>query len=535
MRSRFPFSSLIPVLLAGAAVLIGAGRLRAEAPLFAQFEAEPAVVYAGQPFTLKLSVFTTGQDIEPGMQISGLPDAIQLQPFEDMPAESKTVGGVAYQVLRNRCEAICAAPGELRFAPVIHGVATRTVQAFFFVQQYRNAIQIPIKPFVLQVKPIPLERAPKGYAGLIGSFELNGALSTNRVLPGDLVTLTYTLAGHGRFDKAPALSLPALPGFKIYPARLGPQQGGNARTYTQVIIPEQTNSMVIPPLSVVAFNPERDAFDVLTAGPYRLLPDSTRPTNAPVSIFMPMPGQEPPPSSAPLPIHPRIRTETDDPVARKQADAYFEVGNKAYAEGKTAEAIDAYAKILAMGIRASEVDANLGAACARAGHNGKAMLYLLRAIRLDPRDDLARRHLDLLLKGSAIPSAPDLGFWSRVRRREWNGLALFSILAILPWPVFRLRGRRAPAWTQTILILALAAVIPVSYGIAWWQTGSPAVECVVTTASVQGRIAPSDAAKPSARLIEGTVVRRLAEQDDWVRVWADRVAVWLPATSLDRP
>jgi hypothetical protein len=524
MRKAF----LIPAVMLAAAA-------SGEEATFARLEADPPAVYAGQPFTLHLSVFTTGQDLEPGMQITGLPDALQLQPFQEMPAVSQTEGGRAYQVLRSRCDAICPQPGRLQFAPVIHGVSSRTIQTFFFVQRVRNDIQIPVRPITLEVKPIPLAQAPKEYAGLIGTFQLAAAVSTNRVLPGDLVTLTCTVSGRGRFDKIPPLGIPDTPGFKVYPPRLEtPRSGGTSRTYSQVVIPLGSDSRTIPALKMVAFNPERGTFDTLAAGPFPLVEDAGRHTNQPAAIMMPfLPGPEAP-ASPPLPIHAALGHGPDDPANRLPGDSGFVAGNRAYDSGDMPDAIDAYAKLLALGYRTPELYANLGAACARNGQTGKAMLYLLRAIRTQPRDPIARNHMLQLLARSAVPFPPALPLWSRLSRKEWlqaAGAALALGLLALGF------GRRG-AWAVPARFLAgvtLPAAALAAAGVVWWMAGPPFSERVITVPVVQGRLAPTEGSASTARLTEGMVVTRAGASGAWVRVMAGDLAVWIPDSAIEQP
>lgn len=456
------------VLFGGLLGFLFLATARSEEVPFARLEADPPTVYAGQPFTLLLSVFTTGQDLEPGMKINGLPDALQLQTFQEMPALSQTEGGRTYQVLRSRCDAIAPHPGRFQFAPVIQGVSTRTIQTFFFVQRIQNNVQIQIQPIPLEVKPIPLEQAPKDYAGLIGTFHLAASLSTNRVLPGDLVTLTCTLSGTGRFDRVPPLGIHSSPGFKLYPPRLETaRSGATVRTYTQVMIPLNVGSRLIPGLKLTAFNPSLGSFETLSAGPFPLVEDTGRPTNQPSTIVMTMPG----------------------------------------ANGLVAPSLLP---------------------------DGKAMLYLLRTLRTQPRNPTAQRQLRQLLDTSAIPFPPALPPWSQLSRNEWltvSGSALALGLIALG-----LRRRRYFSFVARLLtVITLPLALLASAGAAWWMTGPPASERVVTAALVQGRLAPTEASAPSIRLTEGMVVTRVDTSGAWVRVMAGDLAVWIPDSALEQP
>lgn len=514
---------ILAVILA--ALFIGL-TVEAQQP-FAKVEVEPATLYAGQPFTIRLSLYLTGQDLE-GMQLAGIPPQLQLQPFEEMATVSETIGGHAYQVVRSRCEAVSPAPGVLRFTPLIQGIAVRTVQTLFLVQHVRSQVRIEAPAFDLTVKPIPLDRAPAGYAGLIGSFSLEAAASTNRVLPGDLVTLTFTIAGRGRFDLLPRLGYDTVPGFKVYPIRDDKaRSGARARTTTQVVIPQAPESLSLPALTLVAFNPERESFDTLAAGPFRFTPDSDRPKDQPPPVYL-NGGEESPEAAKPRALHPAPSRWPGDPALASQADALFKAGAEAYAANRLAEAIDAYSKLLALGIRAPEVDLNLGAACAGAGRRGKAMVFLLRAARAAPRDPLAREHL-ADARHPRFP--PRLPAWSRLGPGEWRGAAaalfLFSVL------LAALGRRRAAARLAAVPVLGLAAVC--AAGLLWWRNGPPRTERVITAPAVQGRLAPAPSAAPTLRLEEGAAVRLLETAGDWNRVEAGGVTAWIPSSTFEKP
>ncbi|MFO7536169.1 MAG: hypothetical protein R6X19_10905 [Kiritimatiellia bacterium] len=498
---------------------------------FARLELEPASVYAGQPFSIVLAVFTTGQDLDSGLSISGIPEGIQLQPFQEMPAVQKKENGRTYQVMHYRCDAICPKPGSYELAPVIRGVTTRTTQSLFFIQQHRTPFAVGVQPVRLTVKPIPLEQAPREYTGLLGAFELETDLSTNRVVPGDLVTLTYTLSGRGRFDMISQIGYDAIPGFKVYPPRPEPTRSApRLRTFTQVIVPLKPDSLTIPPLTLAAFNPASETFDLLTSGPYTLEQDTARPVAAPSAIVMNLQAPEKAPTPLP-PIHAVLRTPIADAALRKSAAQYLAFGNDAYSQNRLSEAIDAYVKILVLGLRLPEVNANLGAACGRAGQNGKAVLFLLRALRNNPRDRLAREHLAQLVHRTAIPFPPALPVWSHLALREWCALILLDLVLVV---FFLIRTRRFPvsrlAWLAVWGILAFS-----STGTAWWLAGPPVRERVVTEPVAQGHLAPSGHSAPTVRLTGGIVVETLEISGDWERVQTGNVTTWIPSSALEKP
>ena len=519
---------LVRLILAAAAVLA-----QAEEPLFARLEAVPSRVFAGQPFTLTLSLYTTGQDLASGLRISGLPNHLRLQPFQEMPVTAQTLNGTVYQVLRNRCDALCEEPGELRFEPVLEGETVRHVQSFFFTQQIRTPVRIPLPPFTLSIQPIPVHERPPGFFGLLGAFRLEGQVSTNRALPGDLITLSYTITGRGRFDLLPTLGHDAIPGFKVYPPRLDSPSGSQTRRYTQVVIPEGEAPWTIPPLHLAAFNPDREAFDTLTTEPFTLAADADRPPDSPPPLLLNI---LPETAAAPdrLPIHEQLAERLISKAPHESLNAVFQAGNMAYRERRYRDAIDAYAKVRAQGIRDAALDTNLGAACLYAGQPGKAMLYVLRAIRRAPRDRVARLHLRHLQELAPRAAPPALPFWSWATQREWGavaGLVLFLMVpAVLACRIPRIRHVARIA-VGTCSLLGIVAV----GGVAWWQVGPPTEERVVLESGVAGRFAPGPVAREIAAVPEGTVGRRVGTHNGWIRLQIESTALWIPAEAVEAP
>ena len=71
----------------------------------------------------------------------------------------------------------------------------------------------------------------------------------------------------------------------------------------------------------------------------------------------------------------------------------FNEGNAAYRQGRYEDAIAAYNKVLAGGVRSSAVYYNLGNSYYRTGKLGFAILNYERSLRLDPANDDTRHNL----------------------------------------------------------------------------------------------------------------------------------------------
>ncbi len=83
--------------------------------------------------------------------------------------------------------------------------------------------------------------------------------------------------------------------------------------------------------------------------------------------------------------------------------AYFNLGNLHLRGGRVAEALRAYERAVALAPEMSRAHLNLGIALQRAGRSGRALYHIREAVALSPSDDMARRVLAELGRGSRDP------------------------------------------------------------------------------------------------------------------------------------
>src|SRR5207249_1804608 len=120
----------------------------------------------------------------------------------------------------------------------------------------------------IKVHPLPTNNVPPDFNGAVGSYALNGTVSTNNVAVGDPITLTVQIAGHGPIESLTLSSLDKWRDFRIYPpiARVettDPFGLDGAKTFEQVIIPENAEVKEVPPVTFSFFDPEKRAYDTV--------------------------------------------------------------------------------------------------------------------------------------------------------------------------------------------------------------------------------------------------------------------------------
>ncbi len=219
-------------------------------------------------------------------------------------------------------------------------------------------------------------------------------------------------------------------------------------------------------------------------------------------------------------------------VAR--ADDFFAKAESAYKAGKFGEASAEYRKILDDGKFSPEVFFNLGNAEFKQGNLGEAVLNYRRAWMLSPRDPDIRANFNFAI-GKAGATGPELSLpavvLTRLTMSEWAVVAILSYwlaaacaIAFVMWR--RWRGLlRAAAALVCVGVLALA-------GIAQWRSFRVEPEIVVKTNS-QALFAPIAEGTPHFALPEGSVVRELEREGEWVSVQSGANSGWIPLKACE--
>ena len=131
--------------------------------------------------------------------------------------------------------------------------------------------RVATEPKVLRSEPLrvevqPLPAAPPGFSGLVGSFDLKARLSQRKVQAGESVTLTLEVSGSGNVQMIPEPKMPELTAVKMYDDKPGSsikrQASGlsGSRTFRKALVPQAAGTLTLPPVKLVYFDPDADAF-----------------------------------------------------------------------------------------------------------------------------------------------------------------------------------------------------------------------------------------------------------------------------------
>jgi tetratricopeptide (TPR) repeat protein len=215
----------------------------------------------------------------------------------------------------------------------------------------------------------------------------------------------------------------------------------------------------------------------------------------------------------------------------------FDAANRAYDEGRFAEAKAGYERLVEAGEHSANLFYNLGNADYRLGATGRAILDYERALALDPAHPEARANLALLRKQTGAHQRAtvwqDKLFVSRSLDLWTIVLAVAGWLTLV-WLVLIMTSRRAEKaglWTVT---LASAFLCAYAGGVIWWRSPDQAL-AVVVAGQMEARKAPADSAPLVEALPTGSSVRVRSERGEWIECALPGGGVgWIPRAALER-
>jgi len=267
------------------------------------------------------------------------------------------------------------------------------------------------------------------------------------------------------------------------------------------------------------------------------------------------------------------------PTAAQPPDsvrALWQEGTQAYAQGRYAQATEAYLNILNAGFESGALHYNLGNTYYRLGEPGEAVQHYEKAKRFRPDDARIDHNLDMLRSEfDALSGASPASGWLRLVKGWptealfWFGLSVYAAGVLAwSWMYSTSQDKPAPAPRVPIRRLALAAtasgllIVTVAGATGYAQTLDRRAVVLVDNTSLRAEpggttvantdpnganpdAANPDAANPDAaqvpsgsaadasRLVEGTIVRLRTSRSGWTRVTGpDGQTGWLPSSDL---
>jgi tetratricopeptide (TPR) repeat protein len=204
----------------------------------------------------------------------------------------------------------------------------------------------------------------------------------------------------------------------------------------------------------------------------------------------------------------------------------FDAANRLYEQGKFAEAVSAYEKMVQSDSVSPALYFNLGNAFYKSGQVGRAIAAYRQAGRMAPRDPELRANLRFVRNQVQGPTLRP-GWWRRwldaLTLNEWTVLAsaalwIWLVLLILVQWRPRLKaalrsGILGGGIATALIVLCLAAAFGAGHS-------TPAAVVIADRAAVHN--GPLDESPTSFTLHDGAEVALLDEKEDWLQISAGK-------------
>ncbi len=218
------------------------------------------------------------------LQYPTLPgEGLSIDKFPEPSQQRQDVDGQIFQVVRFQTTVIPLRAGTLVLGPAsvrLNVLTRRRGGSFgdpFFDQFFQNdpfaerrPTDVRSDPVTLTVLPLPEEGKPAGFSGAVGHFNMEVTASPTELNAGDPITLRMNLTGRGSLADAQPPALTNADSFRTYEPRAGKLEGA-ARSFEQVLIPNDAKVHAIPPVRFSYFDPEARRYQVLESQPIALV------------------------------------------------------------------------------------------------------------------------------------------------------------------------------------------------------------------------------------------------------------------------
>ena len=141
----------------------------------------------------------------------------------------------------------------------------------FFGRTRAQTKSLRTPPVTVTVRPLPAP--PKGFSGLVGTFDVRARLSRGKLAVGDSATLELTVSGTGNAQMIGEPRLPDLSAFKVYddkPSgsihRDGAALSGE-KTFRKALVPLRAGTLTVPAVELIYFDPKAGSYRTASTAP----------------------------------------------------------------------------------------------------------------------------------------------------------------------------------------------------------------------------------------------------------------------------
>ena len=240
------------------------------------------------------------------------------------------------------------------------------------------------------------------------------------------------------------------------------------------------------------------------------------------------------------------QSQTDVPIAEKDATALWERANAAYNGGDYAAALASYESIAAEGLQSAALYYNMANTYFKQGDTAHAILYYRRALRLAPADEDIRHNLEYAEQSTKdiIDEIPEffLFAWMRSVRdvmggNAWTILSLLLLVASLIAALVYMLSQRLSmrkAGFYSLVICGVMFCLTTAFAMSARGVMMNRSEAVIMSSSVSIKSSPDRSSTELFVLHEGTTVATGDEVDGWIEVRiADGRKGWIETSRLE--
>jgi len=218
-------------------------------------------------------------------------DGLSVDKFPEPSQRQQVIDSETYQVVHFQTTVVPLRSGTLTLGPagLQLNVLTRRRNSLFndpFFQHFfegdpfgteRRRIDLHSEPIRLNVLPLPEEGKPAAFSGAVGRFTLQVSAAPTEVTAGDPITLRMMLNGSGNLAEATPPQLVNTGGFRTYETHPGKSEDGGpgsttvAKSFEQVLIPNDAQVRAVPAVSFSYFDPQTQRYETARTDPIALV------------------------------------------------------------------------------------------------------------------------------------------------------------------------------------------------------------------------------------------------------------------------
>ena len=147
--------------------------------------------------------------------------------------------------------------------------------ANFFGNGY-NLQEEFIKSKILKIKVAELNNAPEKFEGIVGDLNIISEIDNSNVNANNAINYKITITGKGNLELLNPLKIDFSEDFEVYEPKINNRifEGGlkrSIKTFEYLIIPRYKGEYVIPPASLIVYNPKNKRFENKTSSKHKIL------------------------------------------------------------------------------------------------------------------------------------------------------------------------------------------------------------------------------------------------------------------------